>query len=112
MKFFILIAIVLSLAGCTETGNQRKDQVGETVVGQSMARSKDSVCMNNLHQIRAAIEIAKTSSADEGEAIPRSLEEVKGLGADMKQCPIGKEPYKYDPATGQVKCPHPGHTKY
>jgi len=44
--------------------------------------------------------------------LPKTLAEVRGLGNDMKQCPIGKEPYEYDPATGKVHCPHPGHEKY
>lgn len=112
MRFLILFVTICLAWGCTETGNQRKDKVGETVVGQSMARSKDAVCMNNLRQIRDAVEIAKTSGADDADALPKTLAEVRGLGNDMKQCPIGKEPYEYDPATGKVHCPHPGHEKY
>lgn len=110
MKVFLLFVCGALLAGCTETGNQRADQVGHTVVGQSFARAKDDVCMNNLRQIRLAIEVAK--SADPDGTLPATLEEVRGLGPDMKACPIDKVAYEYDPATGTVKCNHPGHKKY
>ena len=27
-------------------------------------------------------------------------------------CPVGEEPYDYDPTTGQIHCVHPGHERY
>lgn len=93
--------------GCSVDGNQRADQVGETVVGQSIARAKDAVCMENLKQVRAAIEVQKTTA----DANPPDLAGLR-LSPDLLACPIGKEAYVYDPDTGTVKCPHPGHGKY
>lgn len=110
MKQLIMLAAAFLLVGCSVDGNQRKDQVGETVVGQSMARAKDAVCMDNLKQIRAAIEIAKTSSTDESD-LPQDMSGLKIPGS-MQMDPIGKEPYVYDPKEGTVKCVHPGHEKY
>jgi len=110
MKIFAFALFAALLVGCTENGNQRADKVGHTVVGQSMARGKDTVCMSNLRQVRQMIEVFKTSSEDQ--VAPQSLQELKGLSADMLIDPIGKEAYEYDPATGKVKCPHPGHGKY
>jgi hypothetical protein len=43
---------------------------------------------------------------------PESLDQISGMPAGYAQCPIGKEPYEYDPATGKVECVHPGHEKY
>jgi acyl-coenzyme A synthetase/AMP-(fatty) acid ligase len=87
--------------------NKRADKVGETIVGQSMARAKDGKCIENLRQVRMAIEMAKTSD----DVPPAGLNELK-MPAEMLVDPIGKEPYEYDPATGTVKCVHPGHEKY
>ena len=107
MKFWIL-AVPFALLGCTETGNQRADQVGHTVVGQSMARAKDNVCIENLKQVRAAIIIARTNADD---TPPASLSELK-LPAEMIVDPIDKKPYTYNAADGTVQCDHPGHKKY
>lgn len=88
-------------------GNQRQDQVGETVVGQSIARARDGVCMDQLRQVRLGVQTAMTSS----ETPPATLQELR-LPSTMLACPIGKEPYQYNPADGSVKCTHPGHEKY
>ncbi|MBL8060391.1 MAG: hypothetical protein JNK63_06710 [Chthonomonas sp.] len=103
-----LFLVPIVMIGCTETGNQRADQVGHTAVGQSMARAKDEVCMENLRQIRAAIVIAMTNA---DETPPGSLAELR-LPAEMIVDPIDKKPYTYDASTGNVKCDHPGHKKY
>ena len=111
MKFLAIFFAAMLLVGCTETGNQRKDQVGETVVGQSFARAKDSVCMNNLSQIRTAINLVRTASAEETE-LPAGLDGYRGLSKEMLICPIDKKPYEYDAVAGTVKCKHLGHEKY
>jgi|GEM_PF-2896309 len=101
-----LLMMMLLFGGCVD-GNQRKDQVGETVVGQSMARAKDADCMSQLSQVRQSIEMAK--SADPEGAVP-DLTSLR-LPAETLVCPIGKEPYGVN-AEGTVKCPHLGHEKY
>jgi hypothetical protein len=45
------------------------------------------------------------------ETYPASLNEL-GLPASMLVCPVSQQPYQYDPATGQVRCPTPGHMRY
>jgi hypothetical protein len=42
---------------------------------------------------------------------PADVRETK-LPAEFYACPIGKEAYLYDAASGKVQCPHPGHEKY
>jgi len=109
MKFAVCIAALVVLGGCSVDGNQRADQVGNTVVGQALARGKDEKCMENIRQVRMAIEMAK--QADENSTLPPTLDGLK-LPKEMLEDPIGHEPYQYDPAAGTVKCPHPGHAKY
>jgi hypothetical protein len=77
-----------------------------TTLGGAKQRAGDTVCRNNLSQLRAAIGIAAGTSGEN----PRSLD---GLQAGVSvSCPVGDEPYEYDPATGKVKCVHPGHEEY
>lgn len=86
----------------------REDGKGTTLVGRVAYEAKDEVCKSNLGQVRQSIQIA--SDPVEG-TFPASLEEAR-LGADFLKCPIGKEPYLYDPTSGKVSCPHPGHQSY
>jgi prepilin-type N-terminal cleavage/methylation domain-containing protein len=83
---------------------------GKNAAGQKtaspMQRAKGVDCANNLSQIRLAYQAA--TIGDE-ENRPKSLAELKGLSPSMLVCPVGKEPYQFDPATGQVRCVHPGH---
>lgn len=108
LKYIAFAGLLICLQGCLSVdGNQRADKVGNTVVGQSMARAKDEVCMANLRQIRQAVAAYMTSD----ETPPSDMSVLK-LPPEMLADPIGKEPYEYDPATGKVKCLHPGHGKY
>lgn len=105
----LVLVLVFAFGGFgSKADNQRKDQVGETVIGQSVARAKDAKCMENLRNIRGMIDVERTN-ADQP---PASLSELRGLPADMLVDPIGKEPYAYNPEDGTVHCIHPGHEKY
>lgn len=108
----LLIGLVLFFLfrGFGMAGNEmseRKDHVGETIVGRGLARAKDEKCMEQVRQVRQSLEILNPT----GDEPPQSLSETK-LGPSFLSCPIGHEPYEYDPQTGKVKCPHPGHEKY
>ncbi len=88
--------------------SSRKDGKGTTVPGQAMFKARDEVCKNNIRQARSGLEVARATG---GDVPPQSLSDTR-LSAEFLQCPIGKEPYTYDPASGEVKCPHLGHEKY
>ena len=110
MKTCLALLIATALAGCSGLvvdGNQRKDQVGNTVVGQALARGKDEKCMSNIRQVRQGIMVQMTSS----ETPPASLNELK-FPEELLICPIDKKPYTYEPTDGTVKCKHLGHEKY
>jgi hypothetical protein len=90
-------------------GSSRKDGKGTTIPGAALAKAEDTVCKSNLGQVRMLLGMRHDEEPDGN--WPTTLEETKA-GAGFYNCPLGKEPYKYDPATGNVKCPHPGHERY
>ena len=87
----------------------RKDGKGTTIPGLVKLEAQDTLCRNNLNQLRSGIQLAQTASGED--TPPQRLEETR-IGASFYSCPVGKERYNYDPTTGQVACPHPGHEKY
>ncbi|MDI9635049.1 hypothetical protein QPK87_31120 [Kamptonema cortianum] len=89
--------------------SSRPDGKGTTVVGRAGWAAKDEACRSNIDQVRSGITIY--SSSDPDGTPPPTIEDTR-IGSDFYRCPVGKEPYLYDPSTGQVKCPHPGHEKY
>ena len=86
----------------------RADGKGNSIPGLARLKAEDEVCRSNLGQVRLMIQ---TQMGGE-DTPPASLTELRGLPKEFLSCPIGKEPYQYDPATGTVRCVHPGHEKY
>ncbi|MBM3495517.1 MAG: prepilin-type N-terminal cleavage/methylation domain-containing protein [Armatimonadetes bacterium] len=74
-----------------------------------VSRARDTVCQSNLGQLRASLQ-ALSASDPEGKP-PATLTEL-AMPREMTSCATGGEPYRYDPATGRVQCPHPGHEGY
>jgi prepilin-type N-terminal cleavage/methylation domain-containing protein len=93
----------ISPASPDEAG--RPDGQGTTVAGAAVARAKDEKCRQQISQIRQIISMDTMA----GEPPPASLQEAGTLPASFLQCPIGGETYVYDPSSGRVTCPHPGH---
>jgi len=110
LAILVVLGLVFAFGGFGLAGKapERADGRGETMIGRSALRAQDTKCASNLSQVRQGIQIATDPVED---VRPQSLEETR-LGAQFYQCPIGKEAYLYDAATGTVKCPHPGHEKY
>ncbi|HZO89496.1 MAG TPA: hypothetical protein VFB38_14305 [Chthonomonadaceae bacterium] len=79
------------------------------IVHTPITRTNDVVCQNNLSQIRMSLQMQHDSDPDG--KYPASLSELR-LPSEMLSCPVGHEPYQYDPTTGQVHCMHPGHENY
>ena len=85
--------------------------VGGTAGGAVAARNEalEVTCKNNLQQLRAAIQMF----AANGEGNPQSLDDLARANPGLQlNCPVGHEPYQYDPAAGQVRCVHPGHERF
>lgn len=101
-------------SGATATPNAqdpgaRKDGLGITVPGRVRYAAKDDECRNNLSQVRQFVMLRMNSGEDDKP--PASIEEV-GAPKSVLSCPIGHEPYVYDPTSGKVQCPHPGHENF
>jgi hypothetical protein len=111
MAIIALLAVVMfkgSGAFGAKATSSRKDGKGTTVMGQAELAAKDDVCRSNLGQDRQALTIAQMNN---DEKFPENLEDIK-FPKEFYKCPVGGEKYVYDPATGKVSCPHPGHEKY
>lgn len=97
------------------TGGDEAGSAGETGgrLGGALAvrdKAKDIVCRNNLQQLRMALPMAGT---DEAGNRPATLEDLaKNTPGLVLNCPVGREPYQYDPAAGRIWCIHPGHEKF
>ena len=85
----------------------RKDGLGNSIPGAVKYKARDEECRSNLDQVRQFIMLAQNQSTDEKVA---SLKET-GAPSSILSCPIGKEPYLFDPQTLKVSCPHPGHER-
>ena len=81
--------------------------------GQSLEKGKSTDCQNNLRQIRFAITMERTQGG-ETEAPPPTLQSLQSqnIGPQMLKCPVQNQPYQYNPQTGQVWCPTPGHERF
>jgi hypothetical protein len=105
----IAVLVVISMyGGFGPRKSNRADGLGKTVQGSVRADALDINCKSNLSQVRLSIQAF--SGAED--TLPASLTDMPSLPADCLKCPIGHEAYEYDPATGVVKCPHPGHEKF
>ena len=114
MMVAVVILLLVSIVFITGNGPglaktpPRPDGKGETVLGRSALAAKDDKCRAFLGQIRQSVQI----NADPVEGTyPAKIEDTK-LGQDFYKCPVGKEPYGYDPTTGKAWCVHKGHEKY
>lgn len=109
----ILLLTVFFLKGTSVfsggSASNRKDGLGKTIPGAVKAAATDDVCRSNLNQVRLSLTIAHDSNGDEG--WPATIQDTK-IGNQFYSCPLGHEPYKYDPQTGTVRCVHLGHEKF
>lgn len=85
----------------------------KTVLGQSLERGTEVDCKNNLAQIRNGITMDRTQSG-ETEPPPPTLQSLhsQGIGPQMLKCSVSQQPFQYNPQTGQVWCPTPGHERF
>lgn len=77
--------------------------------GKVLRKAESFECQNNLRQLRQLIDMAKNDNA-EGK-YPESLAAMPE-STKISACPVSREPYTYDPATGKVSCTCPGHENY
>lgn len=107
----VMLVIVLLMGGMLYyyAGSGGGKKPGD-IVHTPITKANDVVCQTNLGSVRQMITAAQTSDPD-GKP-PQSLDALQGLPSELRSCPVGHEPYQYDPTTGQVHCVHPGHENY
>ncbi len=101
----VIIGILMAMYGLPGGGTGAGGGA-TTVAGGAKERAQDVVCRNNLNQLRSAIGIFTST----GQGYPPSLESLNS--GVLLTCPVGGEPYDYDPSTGKVSCIHPGHESF
>jgi prepilin-type N-terminal cleavage/methylation domain-containing protein len=110
IEILVVMVIIVILSAVTYNvffGHAKNAPLGKA--HNPMERAHDTECMNNVHQVHLAIMAAQAGDTDGKN--PASLEDLK-LPKEMLTCPVGHVPYVYDPATGEVHCPYPGHEKF
>lgn len=108
----ILVTLVIIMLGYSLVLGTRKmkDGTQKSVQKAAMDKSTDLECSTYLGEVRQAISMYG-SGTDEHER-PASLTDLGTAMQPVTKCPVGGEPYQYDPATGKVWCVHPGHEKF
>jgi prepilin-type N-terminal cleavage/methylation domain-containing protein len=110
IEVLVVVIIVLVLAAILlprYMGGRTPE--GKTIKAPVTA-AKDTVCRANLTTVRQSI--AAHQAGDPDGKYPVRLMELRELTPEFNKCPVGGEPYLYDPQTGQVRCPHPGHGNF
>jgi len=102
----IVIISIMAVVFLKPGGDGRNK--GKSMPTQVKERAQGVECKNNLNQLRQAIMMMTQTD----EAKPKSLREISGIPESMFSCPVGGQPYQYDPSTGQVRCVCPGHERY
>ena len=102
----VIIGILMAMYGLPGGTGTGSGGGAATVAGGAKERAQDVVCRNNLNQLRTAIGVYNSTGAGN----PPTLESLNA-GVPLA-CPVGGEPYEYDPATGKVNCVHPGHESF
>ena len=103
----VLAALYFGLRGKPEAPEPAFEGEAQTTLGKAIQKGESVECRSNLNQFRQMIQM-ETMSSPEG-SYPSALDRSWGL--PMK-CPVSGYDYKYDPQTGQVWCPTPGHEDY
>jgi hypothetical protein len=76
-----------------------------------MQRGHSVECINNLSQLRQAYQLATAGGDEDGK--PQSIAEfARGIPQGMLRCPVGGQPYSFDPASGRLWCVQPGHERH
>jgi prepilin-type N-terminal cleavage/methylation domain-containing protein len=107
----VMLVIVLLMGGLLYYyGGRGEGKKPGDVVHTPVTKAKDVVCQTNLQSLRQMITVSQTGDPD-GRP-PQTMEALPGFTSELRSCPVGHEPYQYDPTTGQVHCVHPGHENY
>ncbi len=77
----------------------------QTTLGRAMQKGQSVECVEYLRQLRMMIQMEKDTSGE----FPAALDPKWGIPL---KCAVSGQPFGYDPATGRVWDPTPGHEKF
>ncbi|MGC8668222.1 MAG: type II secretion system protein [Chthonomonadales bacterium] len=110
VELLVVIAILAIVAAFILPKYLGGHTAGGKAIKAPVTAARDVECRSNLAQLRQAIEMERQSS--ENGSPPPNLQALRSIPRQMLVCPVGGEAYVYDPQTGAVHCPHPGHENF
>ena len=109
IELLVVLVVIVAVAAYVWPRYIGGKASGPTRYSGPVTQARDTVCRSNLTQARTSIQALSASDPD-GRP-PQSITDL-GLPTEMQRCPVGGEPYRYDPSTGRIQCSHPGHEGY
>ena len=110
IEVLVVLVILMVLAAILMPRYLGNARAKNGKAASALARAHDTECLYNIRSVRQAIEVSKAGDPDAKN--PASLTELRELPKELLICPVGKVPYRYNPETGEVHCPYPGHENY
>ncbi len=99
-----LAALYFGMRGKGEEVEPKFEGAAQTTLGKAVQKAESVACQNNLRQLRQMIQMEAMEGSN-----PARLDPAWGLPL---RCPVSGYEYRYDPRTGRVWCPTPGHENY
>ncbi len=105
----LVVIAVIAILAVVFLRPGRKGEARKSTPVQVREKATGVECQSNLNQVRQMIQMYQMDHDGQN---PPNLQALSGLPAGFLRCPVGGEPYWYDPRTGRVGCRHPGHERF
>jgi len=99
-----LAALYFGMRGKGEKAEPKFEGEAQTTLGKAVQKGESVECQSNLRQLRLMIQMEAMEGSN-----PAQLNASWGVPL---RCPVSGYEYRYDPQTGRVWCPTPGHENY
>ncbi len=99
-----LAALYFGIRGKGEKAEPKFEGEAQTTLGKAVQKGESVECQSNLRQLRLMIQMKAMEGSNPGQLDP-------AWGVPLR-CPVSGYEYRYDPESGRVWCPTPGHENY
>ncbi len=99
-----LAALYFGMRGQEKKAEPQFEGEAQTTLGKAVQKAESVECRTNLTQLRQMIQMEAMEGSN-----PAQLDANWGVAL---RCPVSGYEYQYDPQTGRVWCPTPGHENY
>jgi type II secretory pathway pseudopilin PulG len=109
VEILVVMVIIVALAAFLYPkyiGNRRGADGKATT---PLAKAHDTECMMNIRSARQSI---AAFHATDDEKYPSSLNDLRELPKECRECVVSHMAYQYNPQTGEIHCPFPAHQGY